>query len=73
EKRGMRTILWAVDSHDWMRPTARALVRRVLTAVRPGAIILLHDGGGDRSATVEALPAIIRGLRERGLDPVPIT
>lgn len=73
EKRGMRTILWAVDSHDWMGPTARALVRRVLDDARPGAIILLHDGGGDRSATVEALPAIIRGLRARGLEPVPIT
>jgi peptidoglycan-N-acetylglucosamine deacetylase len=72
EKRGMRTILWGVDSRDWLRPTAQQLVRRVLADARPGSIILLHDGGGDRSATVKALPAIIRGLRERGLDPVAI-
>jgi len=35
--------------------------------VRPGSIILLHDGGGDRSATVRALPRIIRGIRKMGL------
>jgi peptidoglycan-N-acetylglucosamine deacetylase len=39
----------------------------VLAGVRPGVIVLLHDGGGDRSATVAALPAIIDGLRRLGL------
>lgn len=72
-ERGMRTVLWAVDSRDWAGTTADALVKRVLRDVRPGSIILLHDGGGDRSATVEALPRIIRGLRARGLEPVAIT
>jgi peptidoglycan-N-acetylglucosamine deacetylase len=42
-------------------------VQRVLAAVRPGAIVLLHDGGDDRTATVAALPAIIDGLRRLGL------
>lgn len=65
---GLRTVLWTVDPTDW-RPgvTADQLVRRVLAAARPGAIVLLHDGGGDRSATVAALPAIIDGLRHLGL------
>jgi peptidoglycan-N-acetylglucosamine deacetylase len=42
-------------------------VQRVLAAVRPGAVVLLHDGGGNRSATVAALPAIIDRLRRLGL------
>jgi peptidoglycan/xylan/chitin deacetylase (PgdA/CDA1 family) len=65
---GDRTVLWTVDPADW-RPgvTADQLVWRVLAAVRPGGIVLLHDGGGSRSATVAALPAIIDGLRRLGL------
>jgi len=73
ERFGMRTVLWAVDSRDWTRPAFRALRRSVLDAARPGAIILLHDGGGDRSATVKALPGIIRGLRRMGLEPMALT
>jgi peptidoglycan-N-acetylglucosamine deacetylase len=65
---GDRTVLWSVDPADWHPGvTANQLVQRVLTAARPGAIVLLHDGGGDRSATVAALPVIIDGLRRLGL------
>ena len=39
--------------------------RRRAAAVRPGAIVILHDGGGDRTQTIAALPAIVRGLRRR--------
>ncbi len=73
EARGMRTVLWAVDSRDWTRPPVNTVVGRVLRDARPGAIILLHDGGGDRSNTVDALARIIKGLRKRGLEPVAIT
>jgi peptidoglycan/xylan/chitin deacetylase (PgdA/CDA1 family) len=67
---GERTVLWSVDPADWHPGvTADQLVQRILAAVRPGAIVLLHDGGGDRSATVAALPAIIDGLRRLGLTP----
>ena len=67
-------MLWSVDPADW-RPglTADQLVQRVLAGVRPGAIVLLHDGGGDRSATVAALPAIIDGLRRLGLTPTVVS
>jgi chitin deacetylase len=58
-------ILWSVDPQDWRRPAAARLVRIVLRQVRPGAIILLHDGGGDRSETVAALPDIIKTLQQR--------
>src|SRR5919197_4167868 len=64
----LRTVLWSVDPADW-RPgtTADQIVTRVLGAVRPGSIVLLHDGGGGRSATVAALPKIIAGLQKRKL------
>jgi peptidoglycan/xylan/chitin deacetylase (PgdA/CDA1 family)/sulfur carrier protein ThiS len=65
---GMRVVNWDVDPRDWSRTVStRDLVRAVLSNVRRGAIVDLHDGGGDRSATVKALPSIIRGIRRRGL------
>ena len=65
---GDSTVLWSVDPADWQPGvTSDQLVQRVLAAARPGAIVLLHDGGGKRSATVAALPAIIDGLRRLGL------
>jgi len=65
---GDRTVLWSVDPADWQPGVASdQLVQRVLAVARPGAIVLLHDGGGNRSATVAALPAIIDGLRRLGL------
>jgi peptidoglycan/xylan/chitin deacetylase (PgdA/CDA1 family) len=65
---GERVILWSVDPTDWTPGISpKQIIRSVLSAVRPGSIVELHDGGGDRSATLAALPAIIRGIRARGL------
>jgi peptidoglycan-N-acetylglucosamine deacetylase len=65
---GLRVVLWDVDPRDWAPgATAREIARAVLGSIKPGAIIELHDGGGDRSATVAALPKIIREIRSRGL------
>jgi peptidoglycan-N-acetylglucosamine deacetylase len=63
---GMLMVLWTVDTGDYRRPGVKAIVRAALAGARPGAIILLHDAGGDRSQTVKALPQIIAGLRRRG-------
>ncbi|WP_199829204.1 polysaccharide deacetylase family protein [Streptomyces rimosus] len=63
---GKTIKLWTVDSRDWARPGARVIERRVLDNVRPGSVVLLHDGGGDRSQTVAALPTILRTLKDRG-------
>ncbi|MFC5662593.1 polysaccharide deacetylase family protein [Kitasatospora misakiensis] len=63
---GLTTVLWDVEARDWERPGAEVIAERVLSRVRPGSVVLLHDGGGDRSRTVAALPAVITGLRERG-------
>jgi peptidoglycan/xylan/chitin deacetylase (PgdA/CDA1 family) len=68
----MLMTLWSVDTSDWTRPGTGAIVRRALSGARPGAIILLHDGGGNRSQTVAALPAIINGLRRRHYELVTV-
>jgi peptidoglycan-N-acetylglucosamine deacetylase len=59
-------VLWTVDTNDYQRPGVPAIVRAAVGGARPGAIVLLHDAGGDRSQTVAALPQIITGLRRRG-------
>jgi peptidoglycan/xylan/chitin deacetylase (PgdA/CDA1 family) len=58
--------LWDVDTGDWAMPGAPAIARTVLERARPGSIVLMHDGGGDRSQTAEALPAVVEGLLDRG-------
>jgi peptidoglycan-N-acetylglucosamine deacetylase len=65
-------ILWSTDTSDYTRPGVPAIVQSALAGAHPGAIILMHDAGGDRSETIAALPAIIEGLRKRGLRPVTI-
>jgi peptidoglycan/xylan/chitin deacetylase (PgdA/CDA1 family) len=59
-------VLWDVDSRDWTRPGVGRIVSNVVRRVRPGSIVLLHDGGGVRWQTVAALPLIVRQLRARG-------
>jgi len=61
---GLIQTLWSVDPHDWADPPASVICTRVVTNVRPGSIVLLHDGSG--ANTVEALPCIIKRLRARG-------
>lgn len=63
---GMLMILWSVDTNDYRLPGVQAIVRSAVDGARPGAIILLHDAGGNRSETVLALPRIIAVLRQRG-------
>lgn len=67
----MHTIGWDVQPSDWKRQVAAAIVQRVVQAVRPGSIVLLHDGEDtdqnvDRAATLAALPEIIEDLQGAG-------
>ncbi len=73
-KHGMLPILWNVDSNDWALQDPKSVAANILDAPNfgPGAIILLHDGGADRSMTINALPAILDGLKARGLRSVTI-
>jgi peptidoglycan/xylan/chitin deacetylase (PgdA/CDA1 family) len=61
----MLMVLWSIDPQDWRRPGTGVIIHNVLAGARPGAIVLMHDGGGYRDQTVAALPAIIDGLRRR--------
>lgn len=63
---GLTTVTWDVDPRDWSLPGVKIIVERVLSAIHPGAIILLHDGPLSRWQTAQALPLIIRGLKRRG-------
>ena len=65
-------VLWSTDTADYTLPGVQAIVQRALAGAHPGAIILMHDAGGNRAETIAALPAIIAGLRRRGLQPVTI-
>src|SRR5205814_54742 len=58
--------LESIDPQDWAKPGADIILRRVKQQRRDGSIILLHDAGGDRSQTVEALPRILDWLHARG-------
>jgi peptidoglycan/xylan/chitin deacetylase (PgdA/CDA1 family) len=66
KKYRMLMILWTVDTSDYELPGTETIVHRALAGAKPGAIILMHDAGGDRTQTTEALPKIIRDLRARG-------
>jgi peptidoglycan-N-acetylglucosamine deacetylase len=62
---GMLMVLWSVDSKDYERPGAQKIVDAVVAAARPGAIVLMHDGGGDRTQTIAAIPKIVKRLRAK--------
>ncbi|TAM57732.1 polysaccharide deacetylase family protein [bacterium] len=78
---GMRTVLWSVPlAGDWNRPPARIIAARILKKIKPGAIMVLHDGNKgacgvlprmthaacDRSQSVEAVKLIVPALQAQG-------
>ncbi|MEG4015240.1 MULTISPECIES: polysaccharide deacetylase family protein [unclassified Microcoleus] len=65
--RNYSVVMWSVTSAD-TDPHAQpsAFVNNVLKGAKPGAIVLMHDGGGDRSRTIKALPEMIAGLKKQG-------
>jgi peptidoglycan/xylan/chitin deacetylase (PgdA/CDA1 family) len=69
---GLATVTWNVDPSDYTLPGSAAIERRVLAQVRPGSIIISHDGGGPRGQTLAAYPRIIAALRRRGYGIVTI-
>jgi cellulose synthase/poly-beta-1,6-N-acetylglucosamine synthase-like glycosyltransferase len=79
QKQGYTVVGLHVDPDDWKRPGVDAIIQGVLTDVAGAApdhstnVVLLHDGGGNREQTIEALPVIIRELRARGYTFVPVS
>jgi peptidoglycan-N-acetylglucosamine deacetylase len=66
-------VLENIDPQDWAKPGADIILRRVKQQRHDGSVILLHDAGGDRSQTVEALPRILDWLHTRGDTVVPLS
>lgn len=63
---GMICIDWAVDPRDWARPGTKSIAETLLGS-KAGDILLCHDGGGDRSETIQALRTVIPALKQKGL------
>jgi peptidoglycan-N-acetylglucosamine deacetylase len=68
QEHGLTPLAWSIDTRDWRRPGAAAIHDQVLGGLHPGAVILLHDGGGDRAGTVASLPGIITSVLDRGYE-----
>ncbi len=81
QEMGYITVGDKIDPHDWQDPPATQIVSDLMAHLPPcdpddlrcGNIVLLHDGGGNRAQTVQALPLIIDGLRQRGYQIVPVS
>ncbi len=67
---GMHCIQWDVDSLDWKDPSADEMVKRIKSKIKPGSIILMHNGAKN---TPEALPKIIDEIKAEGYQIVPIS
>ena len=65
---GLRPVMWDVDPQDWAHQNTAHIVGNVLTHVRDRSVVLLHDGGGPRGATIAAVRQIIPQLRARGYE-----
>ncbi|MEG4576245.1 polysaccharide deacetylase family protein [Microcoleus sp. N3A4] len=66
QKKNYVVVIWSIDPKDFLQPPAAAIAHTVLSQASTGAIVLLHDGGGNRQQTVEALSAIIPKLKQQG-------
>ncbi|MEU4472304.1 polysaccharide deacetylase family protein [Micromonospora sp. NPDC023888] len=62
---GMTPLHWSVDPSDWELPGAGKITATVLTQAQPGSVVLLHDAGGNRQGTVDALRRILPDLTAR--------
>jgi peptidoglycan-N-acetylglucosamine deacetylase len=72
KKYRMLMVLWTVDTNDYQLPGVAAIVHAAVSGAEPGAIILMHDAGGNRTETIAALPMIISALRAKGYKLVTV-
>ncbi|MEU1214386.1 glycosyltransferase [Streptomyces sp. NPDC005790] len=71
--RGYLTVVNNTDSEDWKRPGVDAIIERATPEHGDGAVILMHDSGGDRSQTVAALAKFLPQMQERGYEFTHLT
>jgi len=65
-KAGLTIELWDIDPQDWSRPGVDSIVSNVVQHAGPGKIVLMHDAGGNRSQTVQALSQVLEKLSQQG-------
>lgn len=71
---GLTPVFWNIAPDDWRDDrTSDAIMRYVVDLALPGTVVVLHDAGGARQRTVAALPEMVAGLREMGLEPVTMS
>lgn len=68
EELGYQIVTWDIDPKDWQRPGATAIASAVINRAFPGAIVVMHDGGGGSQQTVAALATILKTLSEQGYE-----
>jgi len=69
---GFITILWSIGIENSKAATPELMAQRVLENIKPGDIILLHDGRLDRTKTVQALPILLKGLKQKGYRAITV-
>ena len=69
---GLSLMMWDASPRDWLRPPAEEIADYLVKWARPGVVILMHDGGGDRSRTVQGLDLALERLADRGLRYEPV-
>ena len=70
---GLKQILWNVDTNDWRKPGSSVIYQRIMAGARHGAVVLMHDGGGAREGTVEAVRQAVPALLARGYGLVTLS
>ncbi len=69
---GLRLVGWTYSPRDWEQPPAKTIADGLVARSSPGAVLLLHDGGGPRSATVRGLDMALERLSDSGLEFKPL-
>ncbi|MCE2512611.1 MAG: polysaccharide deacetylase family protein [Acidimicrobiia bacterium] len=69
---GLTLLTWDASPADWLRPPAEEIADYIVKWARPGVVLLMHDGGGDRSRTVQGLDMALERLADRGLRYEPV-
>jgi len=68
----MFMVPWTIDTSDYRLPGTDSIINTIMSGAKPGAIFLMHDAGGNRVETIEALPKIVAGLRAKGYKLVTV-
>jgi peptidoglycan/xylan/chitin deacetylase (PgdA/CDA1 family) len=66
------SMKWSIDTHDWRGVPARSIADTVVAQLHPGAVVLMHDGGGNRSQTVAGVDQMIGRIRAAGYSIRPV-